>query len=86
MYNFNYSDRELRNYFKWIKTEDSDLVKYALYTLIIKATDDEQLQRSLKLHLSKESSHYLKLLVLSYWKNNSNRNETMNTLINSIGL
>ena len=85
-YNFKHSDRELREYFKWIKTEDSDLVKYALYMLIIKGSVDGQLNRSLKLHLSKEQSQYLKIMVLSYWKNNRNRSETMHELINSVGL
>ena len=85
-YNFHHRDKELRDYYKILKTEKSALVKYALYSLIIKQSNDPQLLSSIKANLSKESSEYLKLMVLDYWKNTQNRVDSMEELIKSIGL
>ncbi len=85
-YNFQWKDRNLREYFKMLKEEPSLLVRYAWYNLIIKGSNDSQLLSSLKATLSAESSEYLKLMVLAYWKRDDNREETMENLINSVGL
>jgi hypothetical protein len=85
-YNFQWKDRTLREYFKMLKEEPSLLVRYAWYNLIIKGSNDSQLLSSLKATLSAESSEYLKLMVLAYWKRNDKREETMEDLINSVGL
>ena len=85
-YNFQWKDRTLREYFKMLKEEPSLLVRYAWYNLIIKGSNDSQLLSSLKATLSAESSEYLKLMVLAYWKRDDNREETMENLINSVGL
>jgi hypothetical protein len=85
-YNFQWKDRTLREYFKMLKEEPSLLVRYAWYNLIIKGSNDPQLLSSLKATLSTESSEYLKLMVLAYWKRDDKREETMENLINSVGL
>jgi len=85
-YNFTYTDKELRDFYKWIKDEESELVKYALYCLVIKNSRNPQLLSSVKSSLAKEPNNYLKCIVLDYWKRDSNRIETMSDLVKSIGL
>ena len=85
-YNFQCKDRTLREYFKMLKDEPSLLVRYAWYNLLIKGSSDPQLLSSLKATLSTETSEYLKLMVLAYWKRNDKREETMEDLIKSVGL
>ena len=85
-YNFQWKDKTLREYFKMLKEEPSLLVRYAWYNLIIKGSNDSQLLSSLKATLSAESSEYIKLMVLAYWKRDDKREETMENLINSVGL
>lgn len=85
-YNFDYIDRELREIFKYLKAENSDLVKYALYCMLIKHSDDQQLKSTLKVQLSKESSNYLKLITLDYWKKYTNRANSMDELVKQMGL
>lgn len=85
-YNFEYTDKELREFFKNLKAENSDLVRYALYCLLIKHSDDQQLQSTLKVQLSKEPNNYLKLITLDYWKRNAHRVNTMDELVKQIGL
>ena len=85
-YNFTHNDKELRDFFKLLKDEPSDLVKYGIYILIIKASNDQQLLSTLKANLSKEKNEYIKLIVLDYWKRDVNRIDSMQDLIKSIGL
>jgi len=85
-YNFEYTDRELRTFFKYLKEENSELVRYALYCMIIKHSDDQQLQSTLRVQLSKEESNYLKLITLDYWKRDANRINTMDELVKLMGL
>lgn len=85
-FNFRYSDRELRDFFKCLKFETSDLVRYALYCLLIKHSDDQQLKSTLRVQLEKEANNYLKLITLDYWKRDSNRLSTMDELIKQMGL
>ena len=85
-YNFKPNDRTLREYFKILKDEDSLIVRYSWYNLIIKWSNDSQLLSSLKVSLSKESDEYLKIMVLDYWKRDNKRLETMEELIKSVGL
>ncbi len=85
-YNFTHNDKELRDFFKLLKDEPSDLVKYGIYILIIKASKDQQLLSTLKANLSKEKNEYIKLIVLDYWKRDVNRIDSMQDLIKSIGL
>lgn len=85
-YNFNYKDKELRDFFKILKEEKSVLVKYAFYSLIIKHSKDHQLLSTIKANLGKEKNEYLKLIVLDYWKNDNNRIDSMQDLIKSVGL
>jgi hypothetical protein len=85
-YNFEYIDRELREFFKYLKTENSELVRYALYCMLIKHSDDQQLKSTLKVQLSKEASNYLKLITLDYWKKDENRVNSMDELIKQMGL
>lgn len=85
-YNFEYTDRELREFFKYLKTEKSELVRYALYCLIIKHSNDQQLQSTLRVQLSKEANNYLKLITLDFWKRDRHRINTMNELIKQMGL
>jgi hypothetical protein len=85
-YNFEYIDRELREFFKYLKAENSELVRYALYCMLIKHSDDQQLKSTLKVQLSKESSNYLKLITLDYWKKDANRVNSMDELVKQMGL
>lgn len=85
-YNFEYTDRELRVFFKYLKEENSELVRYALYCMIIKHSDDQQLQSTLRVQLSKEENNYLKLITLDYWKRDTNRINTMDELVKLMGL
>jgi len=85
-YNFRYSDRELREFFKYIKNETSELVRYALYCMLIKHSDDPQLKSTLRVQLSKEANNYLKLITLDYWKRDANRVSTMDELVKQMGL
>lgn len=85
-YNFRYSDRELREFFKYLKAENSELVRYALYCMLIKHSDDQQLKSTLRVQLSKEANSYLKLITLDYWKRDANRVSTMDDLVKQMGL
>ena len=85
-YNFNFTDRELREFIKYLKSEDSELVKYAIYCLIIKHTEDAQLQSTIRIQLSKEKTNYLKLITLNYWKSDKNRIQNLDDLIKQLGL
>jgi retron-type reverse transcriptase len=85
-YNFEYKDRELREFFKYLKTENSELVRYALYCMLIKHSDDQQLKSTLKVQLSREVSNYLKLITLDYWKKDANRVNSMDELVKQMGL
>jgi hypothetical protein len=83
-YNFSFTNKELIDIFKILKSENSELVRYALYCLIIKHTKDPQLLSSLKGHLASESGNYLKLITLNYWK--KQKPQTMDELVKQIGL
>lgn len=85
-YNFNFHDKELRALFQLLKAEKSDLVRYSLYCLMIKHSNDSQLLSTLKKQLQNEQSTYIKLIVLDFWKKDSKRINTMDELINSVGL
>ena len=85
-YNFDYTDRELRHLFKLLKIENSELVRYALYCMIIKHTDDTQLLSTMRVQLGKEHNNYIKLITLDFWKRESQRLTTMDELVKSIGL
>jgi len=85
-YNFQYSDKELREFFKHLKAEKSELVRYALYCMIVKHSDDPQLKATLRVQLSKEANNYLKLITLDYWKRDVNRVNTMDELVKQMGL
>lgn len=85
-YNFKYIDRELRDFFKYLKTENSELVRYTLYCMLIKHSDDQQLKSTLKVQLSREESNYLKLITLDYWKKDANRVNSMDELVKQMGL
>lgn len=85
-YNFRYSDRELREFFKYLKAENSELVRYALYCMLIKHSDDQQLKSTLRVKLSRETNNYLKLITLDYWKRDANRVSSMDELVKQMGL
>ncbi|MBK6699271.1 MAG: hypothetical protein IPG55_05105 [Saprospiraceae bacterium] len=85
-YNFKYTDKELRDFFKYIKSENSELVRYAMYCMLIRHTSDSQLQSTLRVQLSKEANTYLKLITLDYWKRDSDRVSSMDELVKMIGL
>lgn len=85
-YNFRYSDRELREFFKYLKAENSELVRYALYCMLIRHSDDQQLKSTLRVQLSREANNYLKLITLDYWKRDANRVSSMDELVKQMGL
>lgn len=85
-YNFKYTDQELRRLITFIKKENSELVRYALYCLIIKHSDDQQLQKTLNIQIKAEKNNYLKLITLDYWKKDAKRITSMDELVKLIGL
>lgn len=85
-YNFWYSDRELREFFKYLKSETSELVRYAIYCMLIKHSNDQQLKSTLRVQLSMEANNYLKLITLDYLKRDTNRISTMDELVKQMGL
>ena len=85
-YNFKYTDRNLREFYRFLRAENSELVRYALYCMLIKHSNDLQLQSTLKSHLSNETNNYLKLITLDYWKKNTHTVNTMDELVKQLGL
>lgn len=85
-YNFRYSDRELREFFKYLKAENSELVRYALYCMLFKHSADPQLKSTIRVQLSKEANNYLQLITLDYWKGDADRLITMDELVRQMGL
>jgi retron-type reverse transcriptase len=83
-----FTDKELRTcFFKCLKTETSEIVKIALYRLLISNTDDKQFLASVKKELSRERSNYLRWLIIDFIKNQKQYQETDTlTLIESIGI
>lgn len=60
-----FSDAELRDsMFRTLQREDSDLVRLAIYKLIITGTENPQLLRSLHRSASAEANPYLKMRIL----------------------
>lgn len=66
-YSFEFCDAELRKFYNMLTSEASDLVKYSLYSLIIRHNEDFQLLAALRSQLSAEKNAYLKLWVAYYW-------------------
>jgi hypothetical protein len=54
--------------------------------MLIKHSDDQQLKSTLKVQLSRETSNYLKLITLDYWKKDANRVNSMDELVKQMGL
>lgn len=82
-----FNDQELRQmFFKWLKEEDSILVKISLYRLLFKHSRNKQFVSGLKKELQKESSLELKLLVADFNRNLHQKDIDMVEFINSIGL
>lgn len=84
----NFNDQELRTcFFKCLKSENSVLVRIALYRLLIVKTNDPQFLSSVKKELSKESNNYLKWLIIDFIKNQKQYQEKDTlSLIESIGI
>lgn len=86
-FNQEFSDKELRQvFFRWIKEEDSDLVKISLYRLLFKHSKSRQFSSSLKKELQRESSVQLKLMITDFNRNNHQQEIDMMEFMNTIGL
>ena len=86
-FNQKFSDKELRQvFFRWLKEEDSDLVKISLYRLLFKHSKSNQFSSSLKKELQKESSVQLKLMIADFNRNNHHQDIDMVEFIKTIGL
>ena len=62
-YQFLVGKKLIDTFFKILKEEKSVLVKYAIYCLIIKHSNDPQLLSTIKGNISIEQNQYLKLIV-----------------------
>jgi hypothetical protein len=83
----NFEDRELRQvFFKYLKEEDSDLVKIALYRLLYKHSKSKQFVSTLNKQLQIESSWYLKVLISDFNKNHLEKDIDIVEFLNTIGL
>lgn len=86
-YSQTFTDQELRQlFFKWLKEEDSTLVKISLYRLLFKHSKSKQFDSSLKKELQKESALELKLLITDFNRSLHKKDIDMIEFINSIGL
>jgi hypothetical protein len=86
-FNQEFSDKELRQiFFRWLKEQDSDLVKISLYRLLFKHSKSNQFSSSLKKELQKESSLHLKLIIADFNRCNQHQEIDMLEFINTIGL
>jgi hypothetical protein len=82
-----FEDRELRQvFFKFLKEEDSDLVKVALYRLLYKHSTGKQFVSTLNKQLQLESSWYLKVLISDFNKYHLGKEIDIVEFLNSIGL
>jgi hypothetical protein len=82
-----FSDKELRQvFFKWLKEEDSNLVKISLYRLLFKHSKSNQFSSGLKKELQKESSIHLKLIIADFNRSNQQEDIDMVEFINTVGL
>ena len=65
-----FTDRELRtDFFPLLNSEKSELVRIALYRLLMKQTGNDQFMASVDAKLKEEKSAYLKLVVLEFKRN-----------------
>ncbi|SIN66240.1 RNA-directed DNA polymerase [Algoriphagus halophilus] len=86
-FNQEFSDKELRQvFFRWLKEENSDLVKISLYRLLFKHSKSKQFSSSLKKELQKEPSVQLKLIIADFNRSNRQQEIDMVEFINTIGL
>jgi hypothetical protein len=86
-YNQDYEELELRKlFFKWLKEEDSNLVKISLYRLLFKHSKNKQFESTLKKELQNETSIVLKLLIADFNRNLRIKDMDMVEFINTIGL
>ena len=82
-----FNDQDLRQlFFKWLKEENSLLVKISLYRLLFKHSKNKQFTSGLKKELQKETSLELKLLITDFNRNLQQKDIDMVEFINSIGL
>ena len=69
-----FTDQELRRlFFKWLKEEESDLVKISLYRLLFRHAKNQQFSSSLKNELQKETSVRVKLMIADFNRSNSQK-------------
>ena len=82
-----FSDKELRQvFFKWLKEEDSNLVKISLFRLLFKHSKSKQFSSGLKKELQKESSIHLKLIIADFNRSNQQEDIDMVEFMNTVGL
>lgn len=86
-FNQSFNDQELRQVvFKWLKDEESDLVKISLYRLLFKHSGNRQFLSALKKELQKEESLELKLLITDFNRSPMQQHVDIVEFINTIGL
>ena len=81
-----FTDKELRNVFKLLKTENSNFAKLSLYKLLIYHTDDKQFLSSVVKELGNESNLYLRKSMLDYIRMKEENQFTVTELMESFGL
>lgn len=82
-----FNDRELRTvFYRFLKDEQSDLVKIALYRLLFNHTKDDQFRTSLKKELQKEQNGYLQLVIMDFMRTQQINNVIITELLQSIAI
>lgn len=80
-----FDDRELRTlFYRFLKEEESDLVKIALYRLLFNQSRDDQFRSSLKKELQREQNSYLRMVILDFMRSSDFNRTIMIELLQSI--
>jgi len=85
--NFDFSDKELRQKYskRYLADEKSDLVRIALYRLILRKSNNKQLKASIKKQLVKESQ-YVRLLVTDFIRHTQSDEMSNQEIFKLIGI
>lgn len=82
-----FTDTELRNdFYTILKSEQSGLVKIALYRLLFKHAEGKQLIATIEASLKKEEDYHIKLLITDFNRLHRDREFDVNAFIETIGL
>lgn len=82
-----FNDRELRTcFYKFLKEEESDLVKISLYRLMFNHSRDEQFNSTLKKELQREENGYLRMVIMDFIRTRDFSKMIVTELLQSIAI